>query len=86
MGQDREEFNLEEVTVNQGDYGGAAVKPTTFGGDLPLVLTSPRPRGHQDDGGAVKDSKQLARWAPGVMRMIAVDLQRDVRGGHEKMK
>ena len=57
----QEEFALEEVSLNQGDHGGSAVKPTTFGGDLRLVVPSPWPGGRSEDRATVTDSKLLAR-------------------------
>ena len=66
----KEEFELFETTFNQGELGGAAVKPTTFGGNLKLS-----PEDHkmkiQTSGREVRSSKELARWSPGVMNMIS---------------
>ena len=56
---------MQELTLNQGEYGGAAIKPTTFGGDLKLQLTSPGPRGRGEDEVLVKDSKQVKMGARG---------------------
>ena len=74
----KKEFTLHETHVNQGDYGGRATKPTTFGGDLEITPPTPRPRGRSDD--VVSDSKELSRWAPGIMTMVARALQEKVRG------
>ena len=73
----QKEFNLEETTFTQKELGGEATKPTTVGSNLdlspedyqqPRVASLPKPR----------TSKDLARWPPGMMRMIAHALQRQV--------
>ena len=74
----KEEFNLTEVTLNQGDHGGKAVKPTTFGGDLALVVPQARPRG-QIKAETSRNSRELSRWAPHVMGMVARALIESVR-------
>ena len=68
-----EEFRLQHCTLNQGDYGGLAVKPTTFANNMDLQPTggSKRPRSTSP----VTDSKDLSRWAPGVMSLIALTLK-----------
>ena len=73
------EFAWTELTLNQGDHGGQAVKPTTFGGDLELHPGTIKPRGRFEDDVLRRDSKRLARWAPGVMTMVAKALQQEVR-------
>ena len=71
-----EEFDLEELTVNQGDYGGPAVKPTTFANNISMQPTTPR----RSSGcrQAVSSSKELSRWAPGVMNMVSKALKQEV--------
>ena len=61
-------YNWKEVTFRQGDFGGKACKPTTVGGDL--LLEEPEKREPRAVGG-VKTSKDLERWAPGMMREVA---------------
>ena len=77
----RQRYDLWHQTFNQGRFGGAAEKPTTFAGNLLLNLVE----SHQQDGeGEVRraetaySSRDLARWAPGVMREIATQLQKVV--------
>ena len=71
-----QEFDLQECTVNQSDFGGSATKPTTFANNLDLQpsLESRRPRGKIQ----VNNSKMLSRWAPGVMHMISLALKSKV--------
>lgn len=66
----KEEFGLEELTLQQGRYGGEATKPTTLANNLDLEPPTPwtsRMRFTRGEG----DSKRLARWVPGMMNMIA---------------
>ena len=73
-------YGFEEVTFNQGDWGGDAVKPTTWGGSLMIGLPERRSmdvKSRKD--GEKRDSKTLARWAPGMMREVAKSLQEKVR-------
>ena len=81
----KEEFELFESTFNQGGLGGAAVKPTTFGGNLKLS-----PEDHkmkiQKNGREVRSSKALARWSPGVMNMISRALLEQVFEGEVSIK
>ena len=73
----KEMYCLEEQTFNQSSWGGRATKPTTFGGNLPLSLPEEEGRGFFE-GEAIKDSKELARWAPGMMREVATKIQKDI--------
>ena len=70
------EFGLEELTVNQGDYGGAAVKPTTFANNLSMQPSTPRR--FSGGGKEVSSSKELSRWAPGIMNMVSKALKQEV--------
>ena len=72
----REEFKLEELIINQGDYGGLAVKPTTFANNLGMEPSTPRK--HQVVKTGVQSSRELSRWAPGAMNMVASVVQREV--------
>ena len=68
----KEEFEWEETTFSQRPLGGAATRPTTFGGNLQLA-----PEDHvlkSMDDRQVNHSWQLARWPPGLMNMVATAL------------
>lgn len=81
----RDEFDLKEVKMNQGSMGGEAVKPTTFGGNLnldPEDFKRSRTKGWCE----VKNSKDLSRWAPGVMDMLAVSLMKEVMRREPRLK
>lgn len=76
----QEVYQFSTWTFNQGDWGAEAVKPTTWGGNLPLQLPqqrNPKAKSRGEEGGS-KDSKRLARWCQGMMREIASSLQRNV--------
>eukprot|EP00438_Fugacium_kawagutii_P030710 Skav213064 [mRNA] locus=scaffold364:594309:601403:- [translate_table: standard] len=65
----KEEFSLEEMTVNQGSLGGEAIKPTTLGTNLQVDIDDYKmPKAINP---TIKDSKKLARWAPGLMQAVA---------------
>ena len=83
--QIKEEFNFVEVTMNQGDHGGKAMKPTTFGGDLTLKVPPQRPCGHIKRE-TIKNSKELSRWAPGVMTMVATAIVEGVLSDEVSMR
>ena len=72
----KEEYNFDEITVNQTNYGGAAVKPTTFGGNLDLDVKGSRTefKGVSE----IKSSKELSRWPPGIMIMVARGIMRTI--------
>ena len=65
---------LQLININQGDYGGEAVKPTGLGTNLRI------PDGRLRGGGKTRptdgsgDSSSLARWAPGLMRAMATSI------------
>lgn len=68
------------LEVNQGDYGGEAVKPTGPGTNLdvePGHLVG-RPKSRPEDGSG--DSKALARWTPGLMKAIALAVYKEING------
>ena len=82
----KEMYGLEEVTFNQGDYGGEAVKPTTWGGSLSIeVPTKKNEEAKSRKENKSRDSKTLARWAPGFMREVARALQQQVLGLQVRM-
>ena len=70
------EFNLEELTVNQGDYGGAAVKPTTLANNMSIQPSTPRRV--KKVGKEITSSKDLSRWAPGIMDMVSKALKQEI--------
>ena len=74
----REDKGLLELTFNQGDYGGVAVKPTTLGTNLVVQLPQEKVEGLGTRGTATavdfKETKNMARWVPGLMREIATDV------------
>lgn len=66
----RDEFQLKEVTFNQGDLGGPVPKPTTLGTTFDMC---PEDFGMppQDPPTPITSSKQLERWALGLMNAIS---------------
>ncbi|CAL1146617.1 unnamed protein product [Cladocopium goreaui] len=74
----KKEFGWEETTFAQGQYGGSATKPTTFGGNLKLKVNNHKRMKKAGEGLEVKSSKDLSRWAPGVMAMVAEALTTQV--------
>lgn len=72
----KKEFGWKEVHFDQGRMGGLAPKKTTVGGSLELkvddVITGTK------NFKEVKDSKELSRWAPGFMSMMARALREQV--------
>ena len=78
-------YDLKEMTFLQGDWEGKSPKPTTVGGNLKMR----RPKsgeGKEKKHQPVKDSKELERWAPGMMREIARSILLQVQGGDEEGK
>ena len=73
--------NMDLVEVKQGDYGGEAVKPTGLGTNLEVepgrLAGRGEGRGRPVDGSG--DSKALARWAPGLMKAVAIAVCRDLK-------
>ena len=68
-------YGWKETHFNQGDWGGKTSKPTTVGGSVKIqVPTAKKSRG----GEAVRSSKELERWSPGMMREVARWLVEDV--------
>ena len=65
----------------QGDFGGAAQKPTTLGTNLCIDLPERRVTGLVSRARMeeLRDSKNLARWAPGLMREVARAMLTQVR-------
>ena len=69
-------YGWKEVTFRQGDLGGRATKPTTVGGSL--LLEKPEGKEPRHEGG-VRSSKDLERWAPGMMREIAKRIIQEIQ-------
>ena len=70
-------YGLDEQTFNQSQWGGQATKPTTFGGNLSLDLPEDERLGRPREG-VIRDSKALARWAPGMMKEVATKIQTNI--------
>ena len=79
------EFGFKEYTFNQGDNGGLAKKPTTFGGNLELEVPEKKGLGTSRSEGPHMKSKDLARWSPGTMVMVAKAIQKEIYGVHPKL-
>ena len=74
-------YGLHAQSFRQSAWGGKAVKPTTFAGNISLKL----PEGEETVGledhaerAQVKNSAELSRWAPGMMKEVAMRIQTDV--------
>ena len=81
----KEEFNFHETTFQQGQLGGQVPKPTTFGGNLQLEVRKHKMRKRSSQG-EVKSSKDLARWSPGTMNMVAEALVTQVHRQEPKLR
>ena len=73
----KEEFKLDEVHFKQNAMGGEVCKPTTMGTSLELNPDEFQQKPPTTPG-KVESSKDLARWPPGVMRMLATALKTQV--------
>eukprot|EP00435_Cladocopium_sp_Y103_P018403 s5448_g4.t1 len=73
----RDEFGLKEVTFNQGCLGGLAPKPTTLGTTFDMCMDDFVMPPAQPDRN-VTSSKQLERWAPGLMNAISTSIIKEV--------
>ena len=65
----KKEFQWSEFHFDQGRLGGLASKRTTFGGSLEVKVEDFIVGGSAK--GEVKNSKDLSRWAPGLMATVA---------------
>ena len=80
----KKEFGFAEVNVMQNRHGAAVTKPTTFGGNLELDRKK-----HETGKGeniTVKTSKELSRWPPGIMTMVAEAALEKVYGKEPKIR
>ena len=82
----KKEFAWEETTFQQGAMGGAATKPTTFGGNLNFEINKHKKFKEGKEKGEIRTSKDLSRWAPGVMSMVAEALMLQVMQQHPKLR
>ena len=80
----KKEFNLEELNLNQGDYGGLVKKPTTIANNIEIQPGRTWKKGSMRN--PPMDSKQLSRWAPGLMNMVAEALKRWSEGESGALK
>ena len=73
-------YQLQEQTFLQSRWGGKAKKPTTFGGNLSLHFPDSQEDedGVKDDEPAPRSSKDLARWAPGMMKQVATQIVKKI--------
>lgn len=78
------EFGWKEETYNQGQLGGLTAKPATFGGSL--ILDVPKHRMPKTAKVEVESSKDLARWSPGTMNMVAEALVEQIEQAKPKLK
>ena len=62
---------LQLMRIQQGDYGGQYVKPTGLGTDLNVRKGIFTGKAVGRSAGLCQDTKQLARWTPGLCREIA---------------
>ena len=82
----KKEFGWEETTFQQGAMGGSATKPTTFGGNLVFEINKHKKFKEGKEKGEIKTSKDLSRWAPGVMSMVAEALMLQVMKQQPKLR
>ena len=78
-----EELSL--MRIKQGDYGGQYVKPTGLGTDLNVKRGVSVGKGVGRSAGLCHDTKQLARWTPGLCREIAKALM-EALGNEVKLR
>ena len=71
------EFNFEEITFEQKRMGGPATKPTTVAGTLELDAGDDRWTKGKSYA-KISNSKDLARWPPGLMHMMATAIVEQV--------
>ena len=70
----KKEFGWFEETFEQGSLGGKSPKPTTFGGSLKLTVEEYK-TGDRRRPERVKNSRELSRWPPALMRMLATEFE-----------
>ena len=81
----KKEFGWFEETFEQGSLGGKSPKPTTFGGSLKLTVEEYK-TGDRRHPERVQSSKELSRWPPALMRMLATELMKQVYKMDPKIK
>ena len=82
----KKEFGWEETTFKEGAMGGAATKPTTIGGNLNLEINKHKKFKEGKEKGEIRTSKDVSRWAPGVMSMVTEALMLQVTQQHPKLR
>ena len=81
----KKEFGWFEETFEQGSLGGKSPKPTTFGGSLKLTVEEYK-TGDRRHPERMKNSRELSRWPPALMRMLATELMKQVYKVDPKIK
>ena len=81
----KKEFGWFEETFEQGSLGRKSPKPTTFGGSLKLTVEEYK-TGDRRHPERVKNSRELSRWPPALMRMLATELMKQVYKIDPKIK
>ena len=89
------DYALQEVRINQGDFGHTSVKPTTLITDMPEVIAlqdesnqtstatrSPWPSDLED---RLKFAKGLAAWAPGLVHVIKMAVKHFLQRAWEEV-
>ena len=85
-------YGFKESTFDQWNWGGKAHKPTTVGGTIEVEAPPRIPGGKKREVEGktpeelLKESRQLARWAPGMMRALAEQVVEKVCGRKPKMR
>ena len=77
-------YGLQRQTFDQSEFGCSATKPTTLGGSIKVEIPMKGRKGvpRKIEGKTAqqlyKESRDLARWPPLLMRAIAVQIQSQV--------
>ena len=85
-------YGFKESTFDQWNWGGKAHKPTTVGGTIEVEAPPRLPGGkkRETEGKTaeelLKESRQLARWAPGMMRALAEQVVEKIFNKQPKMR
>ncbi|CAL1130775.1 unnamed protein product [Cladocopium goreaui] len=77
----RRMYDLKAQSFKQSAWGGRAVKPTTFAGNVTLRLPEEDQAESFEESAAkaqVMNSVELSRWPPGMMKEVATRIQQDV--------
>eukprot|EP00435_Cladocopium_sp_Y103_P065438 s603_g27.t1 len=77
-------YELGEQSFNQASFGGSATKPTTWAGNMRICLPAFEKKGEPRNIDGMnreeifQSSRKLSRWAPGLMREIALVIQSQI--------